>query len=664
MKKISKFGISYRPEINGLRAIAVLAVILYHAEFTIRGREIFTGGYIGVDVFFVISGYLISKIIFTELNASNRFNILNFYERRIRRILPVLLVVILTSIPFAYLYLYPSGSVEYSKSIIASLFFISNFFFYSDKIAYGAEAAILTPFLHTWSLSVEEQFYIIFPVTTLIVYKYLRQYLVLLIMIAAILSIELAYYEISHDPTRGFYLLHSRVWELLVGVLIAIIDIKIGRNHHYLLHQILPIFGLILITYSYIFFNEATPHPSYYTLFAVLGTGLIIFFSNKKELVGAILSSFPLVGIGLISYSLYLWHFPIFSFAYIVSDDLSVLDKMSLIALSFALSILTFYLIEKPFRNSNFISRKTLLLSTLTGAMTIIFFIGALIPWSYDFKNFEEDALERPSFVQDLKGWQKAWTLHRISVKPQFKDTELLNVLVIGNSHGNDTFNSLELNKDYFNNLEFSQFTAACAVPIRNQSECRSRWQFYGVGCFLDFLKDNSTLCADVDFNSGQNLREEYLRADVILFSTQWDKLDMSRIDEIISILKGENKKIILTSNSNELLNGVPIKKFIKQNNRYPSDKELIEIEKETYNLNANNKSLKILNNKLQDIASSNNVPLLMKDQYLCNDILKRCDVLTPKGALIFWDYGHTTTEGAKYLGQQIISLKWLQPLK
>ena len=171
-------------------------------------------------------------------------------------------------------------------------------------------------------------------------------------------------------------------------------------------------------------------------------------------------------------------------------------------------------------------------------------------------------------------------------------------------------------------------------------------------------------MCADVDFNSGQNLREEYLRADVILFSTQWDKLDMSRIDEIISILKGENKKIILTSNSNELLNGVPIKKFIKQNNRYPSDKELIEIEKETYNLNANNKSLKILNNKLQDIASSNNVPLLMKDQYLCNDILKRCDVLTPKGALIFWDYGHTTTEGAKYLGQQIISLKWLQPLK
>ena len=210
--------------------------------------------------------------------------------------------------------------------------------------------------IHTWTLAVEEQFYIIFPVATLIVYKYLRQYLVLLIMIAAILSIELAYYEISHDPTRGFYLLHSRVWELLVGVLIAIIDIKIGRNHHYLLHQILPIFGLILITYSYIFFNEATPHPSYYTLFAVLGTGLIIFFSNKKELVGAILSSFPLVGIGLISYSLYLWHFPIFAFSRIASKGPSDYDKFEWIVLTLVLAIISYHLVERPFRSKRRVS--------------------------------------------------------------------------------------------------------------------------------------------------------------------------------------------------------------------------------------------------------------------------------------------------------------------
>ena len=155
--------IKYRPEIDGLRAVAVISVILYHAQISFSHYELFRGGFIGVDIFFVISGYLITSIIYKELIFQGSFSFKNFYERRVRRILPILLLVILSSIPFAWLYLLPVNFVDYSKSILFSLGFNSNFYFWSSGLSYGAESALFKPFLHTWSLSVEEQFYILFP---------------------------------------------------------------------------------------------------------------------------------------------------------------------------------------------------------------------------------------------------------------------------------------------------------------------------------------------------------------------------------------------------------------------------------------------------------------------------------------------------------------------
>lgn len=155
--------IPYRPEIDGLRAIAVVAVILYHAEFEVSGSLPFAGGYLGVDVFFVISGFLISKIILTELEGRGRFSFLSFYQRRVRRILPILLVVMLASFPLAWIYLLPTAFVEFAQSMLYSLAFVANFFFHSVTAAYGAESSLLKPLLHTWSLSVEEQFYLLFP---------------------------------------------------------------------------------------------------------------------------------------------------------------------------------------------------------------------------------------------------------------------------------------------------------------------------------------------------------------------------------------------------------------------------------------------------------------------------------------------------------------------
>ena len=167
---------AYRPEIDGLRAIAVVAVIFYHAQLTIFGQQPFKGGFIGVDIFFVISGYLITSIILRELVVTGSISFKYFYERRIRRILPVLLFVMLASLPFAWMYLLPYDFVDFSKSVLYSLGFISNFYFHYSGQIYGATDGLFRPFLHSWSLSVEEQFYILFPIILLITFKYSKKY--------------------------------------------------------------------------------------------------------------------------------------------------------------------------------------------------------------------------------------------------------------------------------------------------------------------------------------------------------------------------------------------------------------------------------------------------------------------------------------------------------
>ena len=184
--------INYRPEIDGLRAIAVIAVIVYHIKINILNYEILSGGFVGVDIFFVISGYLITLIILKELYLTGTFSFKQFYERRVRRILPALLVVMLVSLPFAWIYLIPNSFVDFSKSIIYSLLFNSNFYFWSSGQEYGADSGLLKAYLHTWSLSVEEQFYIIFPIFLLLIFKFLRKYIIYFFILGFITSLFVA----------------------------------------------------------------------------------------------------------------------------------------------------------------------------------------------------------------------------------------------------------------------------------------------------------------------------------------------------------------------------------------------------------------------------------------------------------------------------------------
>lgn len=374
--------LTYRPEIDGLRSIAVISVILYHAGIVLFDLRIFEGGFIGVDIFFVISGYLITSVILKELKETGSFSFKYFYERRIRRILPALLFVMFMSMPLAWMYLLPSGFIDFSKSILYSLGFSSNFYFnYTDQI-YGAENGLLKPFLHTWSLSVEEQYYIIFPIFLLITFKYFKKYLSSILILGFLISLIMADWGSKNYPSTTFYFLHTRMWELIIGSILAYYEIFKDTKkfkQKFKVSLILPSLGVILVGYSMLFFNDKMFHPSFYTLAPIIGVCLIIFFSHKDELITKILSTKLFVGVGLISYSLYLWHYPIFAFSRIIEFTSGSLEKKIILGIViFILSIFSYFFIERPARNKNY-KFKTILIFIFLFLFFLIFTNSAII---------------------------------------------------------------------------------------------------------------------------------------------------------------------------------------------------------------------------------------------------------------------------------------------
>jgi len=400
--------VTYRPEIDGLRAIAVVSVIFYHAQLTIFGNQYFKGGFIGVDIFFVISGYLITSLILKELKNSGKFSFLNFYQRRARRILPALFLVMFVSLPFAWRYLFPTNFIDFLKSVLYSLGFSSNFYFHYSDLTYGTEDGLLKPFLHTWSLSVEEQYYIFFPLLLLVAFKYFKKYLLIILIISFIISLQIADWSSKNYPSINFYFLHTRIWELLAGSILSYFEIQQnGRSNKLLLNQILTVCGLFLILHSIVFFNDKMFHPSYYTISPIIGVCLIIWFSNKNEFVTKILSSKLFVGTGLISYSLYLWHYPIFAFGRIKEGLPTQHEKFKWMIITVILSVLSYFLIEKIFRNKKYKFKKLFL------PLSVSFLILCALYASFYSLSLKGDFKDRiPTYLKkdfEKKPWKKLY---------------------------------------------------------------------------------------------------------------------------------------------------------------------------------------------------------------------------------------------------------------
>lgn len=654
-------ALRYRSEIDGLRAIAVTSVLLYHAEIVIFGKEWFSGGYIGVDIFFVISGYLISRIIIVELDETNRFNLLSFYERRARRILPMLLVVIWVSLPFAWELMLPTAFKEYSKSILSSLLFFSNLFFYNNTVGYGTESALLKPFLHTWSLSVEEQFYIAFPIIMIGLHKWYRSQFIVIFAVCICISLLLAQIMSSGRSELAFYWLPTRLWELLVGALLACADIKYARNFSSALNQTLPTVGLCLITYALLTFDSQTPHPSVITALPVAGTALIIYFANSTDLVGRVLSSKPFVGVGLISYSLYLWHYPIFAFSRMSENTPNNYDKVAWLGITFAMSIASFLLVEKPFRRRTaWPTRKFVSVACVAFPSTAVI-VFLLFPFNFDYIDIEDLATSRPILMTDYSGYLNNWFDKRDNRTNEFTDSGKTRVLIVGNSHGTDTYNAVSQNRQLFDRLE---------VTIIHHTDRESWAPQYQVFCFLDFLREGSNICKGKKFATKSVLTRIYQNADVILFSTRWSEKDLMALQEIVSILKSDGKAVVIASNApqqphTDITKGdTPLKTFVKAHRRLPSRAEQSLIERSTYDNANENAEIVAINKKLSRIAHANNAIYLDKTDYACDRKERKCKALTPTGHLVNWDYGHHTIAGAKYLGGVMKGIDWFAPLR
>jgi peptidoglycan/LPS O-acetylase OafA/YrhL len=364
-------GMNYRREIDGLRALAVLPVILFHAGFPLFG-----GGFVGVDVFFVISGYLITTLMLNE-RAAGRFSIVRFYERRARRILPMLFTVVLACVPFAWVWLLPGDMKSFAESQIAVALFSSNILFWQQSGYFDAGAA-LKPLHHTWSLAVEEQFYVLFPLFLAAAWRLGRTWLFALLGAMAVTSLALAEWGSIHSRAATFFLLPTRAWELLAGALVALWLIRrdppaLSRSAVMrVVHEAGGLAGLVLIGYATFAFSKTTPFPGFHALLPVGGTALIVLFATPQTFAGRLLGLRPLVFVGLISYSAYLWHQPLFVFArYASLDPLTTGEYLGLAVAALVLAALSWRFIEAPFRDRQRISARAVLLFSVSGSVLI-----------------------------------------------------------------------------------------------------------------------------------------------------------------------------------------------------------------------------------------------------------------------------------------------------
>ena len=355
----------YRAEIDGLRAVAVVPVILFHAGFST-----FAGGFVGVDIFFVISGYLITSIIYGEVQKGE-FSIVTFYERRFRRIFPALFVMCMACIPFAWMWMLPSEFESFAQSLASVALFASNIHFIGQS-GYFSASTELMPLLHTWSLAVEEQFYVVFPLFLLLFRRVRENGVVAILLFVAALSLAGAEWGWRSFPKENFYLFPTRAWELLAGAVLAVTAHRWPKLEGWK-GEIVAAAGMALVVYANFVFDKTVPFPSAWGLVPVLGVMIVIVFANQDTLVGKVLSLKPIVGIGLISYSAYLWHQPLFAFARIrLIDGVSPGVYLVLSVAALMLAYLSWRFVETPFRNRKTIGRRKLFTITAAGSAAMI----------------------------------------------------------------------------------------------------------------------------------------------------------------------------------------------------------------------------------------------------------------------------------------------------
>ena len=643
----------YRPEIDGLRTIAVIPVVIYHLKIPIATGQILPGGFLGVDIFFVISGFLITKIICEEIQVTGHFSILGFYARRARRILPALLLVILASLLAALWLMTPTELTRLLWSSLAALGFISNFFWFFELGEYGAQSGFLQPLLHTWSLAIEEQFYLVFPLALILLRPRSAPARALCVLIV-ILFLSLAASEFTSHGNKdlSFFSPISRAWELLTGAIMAIAITYFPTKSAWRPKaiQLVPKIALAVIIACMVLVDLGDwSHPGLITVPVVLATAALIWFARPGEVVTSLLSSRPFVYIGKLSYSIYLWHFPVFAFGQLsLVETPGIADKLLWLAIAAALSVCGYYLVEKPFRYKA--STRNFWLG-VGAACAVIFSLVALDRQTDLLKTTSNQDLAAlyggPYYDNDLlrdQSWsilgtysdkQKIgpWNAHKASRSEQnkvwFSDPGKINVLVIGNSHSKDMFNALHHAALELDDFEFARFGIATGFPDAQVQ---------------DLIRSPN-----------------FAQADVVMIAPRYSRNTLNVICDLIARVRAAGKIVVVVGNTAHFLSPGqrPIYDYFVQRSGAPANPGRIN----DFSFWSRETDVALINQDLREIAEAQGAMYLSRVALLCADAQRTCTLATPKGAKVMYDYGHWTMQGAQYVGQRIIDTNWLDPL-
>ena len=531
----------YRADIDGLRTLAVMPVVLFHS-----GLVLFSGGFVGVDIFFVISGYLITSIIRDDLEAG-RFSIMKFYERRARRILPALAFMTVLTCIFVYVLFLPHYLIDFAKSMLATALFISNIYFWKFS-GYFDSSAQLRPFLHTWSLAVEEQFYIFMPVAMWLMATLRKRVSLVIFLIVAVLSLALSIFASSIAPTANFFLLPTRAWELLIGALLAI-----GRPTHpsrLAAVNFLALAGLACILLPVFLYTEATPFPGLAAVPPCIGAALLIYTGqDSRSFIGQILSTRPFVGIGKISYSLYLAHWPVaVVIRYMTLREPTLADAALIIVVSMVLAVISWRYIEQPFRTPGLIKTRTSVFAwsfTMLAAMCVLagVTIGAAgFPGRYpDFRTDKiavqgeagtssgEDLTWRNGvcFFENNEGY-KGWQPEKCVLNPGAGNP----VLLWGDSYAAHYIPGLVTNRQALGSEVYLYTFAGCPPVLGYKSYAR-------LGC--------------TGFNQNALSLIDKLKIKTVVLSARWIDLRYRGLDllaDTVRVLKEKGVKVTVVGHS------------------------------------------------------------------------------------------------------------------
>jgi peptidoglycan/LPS O-acetylase OafA/YrhL len=644
---------SYRPDIDGLRAVAVLSVIFFHA-----GVKTVAGGFIGVDIFFVISGYLITTIITKEIE-NNEFSIAKFYERRIRRIFPALFFVITLTLVSGALLFDSTGFENLGKATIATTYFISNILFWSQSGYFDAPSEH-NPLLHAWSLAVEEQYYIFFPLLLIFLARNFNAKYTPPLLILIFSSLAISIYTVTHDPNSAFYLIHSRTWELLLGSIVALKIIPPPSDRR--ATNSLYLSGLILIGLSVFLYSSETAFPGLAAIPPCVGAALIIYSgTNEMPLAGKALSSRPIVFIGLISYSLYLWHWPFIVFyKYYAIRDLDTKEITILLFAILTLSVFSWKYIEKPFRSRRLVKSRKIVFGQASCIMLV-----AISSGSYIYLNNGIPYRFEPDKTINLKTSDISFPKQRNCTKQYIKNGfpfELCEIgtrnqkpafLLWGDSHAHALIPAISssamkygatgvvatknacpplLGIERQNRLTCAHFNNALISYLQKHPEIRTvflaaRWALSAEGTRYKSEKGPRVTLRDIQSKDSENTRNESL------FETG--------LKRTIKKLAQMNRDTILISQVPEAGHDIPSAYSIS-NRTSRNINEIIPLTAQEYF--ARNHSVLSVFNSLEKL---NNIKIIDPWKILCGE--KLCS-LVKDGRPLYMDDDHLSTWGALYV--------------